>query len=77
MFYFYTSWGYQKTSGFVMFSESVEVEHWLMLLTNRKKRLQEESLHLPTFLSIYVWETFNRNLLNMLYVLSWNMIGNK
>ena len=31
MFYFYTHWKHQKTRGFLMFSEGIEVEHWLKI----------------------------------------------
>ena len=28
MFHFYIPWKHQKTEGFLMFSEGIEVEHW-------------------------------------------------
>ena len=31
MFHFYTPWKHQKTSGFLTFSGSIEVEHWLKM----------------------------------------------
>ena len=29
MFYFYTPWKHQKTSGYLTFSGDIEVENWL------------------------------------------------
>ena len=50
MFHFYTLWKHHKTEGFLMFSEDIEVEHWLKmgyLLTksdsHRKIRSQPSS----------------------------------
>ena len=31
MFHFYTPRKHQKTSGFLMFSRAIEVEHWLKM----------------------------------------------
>ena len=31
MFHFYTIWKHQKTSGFLIFSGGIEVEHWLKM----------------------------------------------
>ena len=31
MFHFYIPWKHQKTGGFLMFSEGIEVEHWLKM----------------------------------------------
>ena len=31
MFHFYNPWKHQKTNGFLMFSGSIEVEHWLKI----------------------------------------------
>ena len=31
MFHFYILWKHQKTSGFLMFSGGIEVEHWLKM----------------------------------------------
>ena len=31
MFYFYTPWKHQKTSGFLMFPRGIDVKHWLIM----------------------------------------------
>ena len=57
MFSFYAPWKQQKTGGFLMFSEGIEVEHWLKWV-KVDPELWERTIILDSKWPIYLNQVF-------------------